>query len=53
MKISLYLKYEPITPSSYQISVESFDLPRTIVKDGRIIFKELEQINKDDNWAIS
>lgn len=54
-KISVFLhpKYEPVTPSFYQMEAEPFDFPRTIIKEGKIIFKELEQINKDEAWVIS
>lgn len=53
-KISVFLhpKYEPITPAFYQMEAEPFDFPRTIIKEGKIIFKELEQVNKDENWVI-
>ncbi|MDF2884805.1 MAG: hypothetical protein K0R54_5375 [Clostridiaceae bacterium] len=54
-KISVFLhpKYEPITPSFYQMEAEPFDFPITIIKEGKIIFKELDQVNKDEDWVIS
>jgi uncharacterized membrane protein YcaP (DUF421 family) len=54
-KISVFLhpKYEPITPSSFQMETEPFNLPRTIIKEGKIIFKELNQIHRDEGWVIS
>lgn len=54
-KISVFLdpKYEPVTPSALQIQTESFSLPRAIIKDGKINYKELEQINKDAGWVVS
>jgi uncharacterized membrane protein YcaP (DUF421 family) len=53
--ISVFLdpKYQPITPSFYQIETEPFDLPRTIIKDGKINFEELKQTNKDEEWVIT
>jgi len=52
-KISVFLQpqYNPITPSDYQMKTEPFYLPRTIIKDGKIISKELKQINKDEAWV--
>lgn len=54
-KVSVFLdpKYEPITPSFYQMETEPFDLPRTIIKDGKINFEELNQTNKDESWVVS
>ncbi|MCB2293242.1 DUF421 domain-containing protein [Clostridium algoriphilum] len=54
-KISVFLhpKYEPITPSSFQMETEPFDLPRTIIKEGKIISKELIQIHRDEGWVVS
>jgi uncharacterized membrane protein YcaP (DUF421 family) len=53
-KISVFLhpQYQPLTPAS---SIESgpFFLPRTIIKEGKINFKELVQIHKDEVWLIS
>ncbi|MBM7869994.1 uncharacterized membrane protein YcaP (DUF421 family) [Clostridium pascui] len=54
-QISVFLdpKYEPLTPSYYQLKAEPFYLPRTIIKEGKIITKELEQIHKNEDWVIS
>lgn len=54
-KISVFLhpKYEPITPSSLQMETEPFDLPRTLIKEGKIEYKELKQINRDEGWVDS
>ncbi|NKF06614.1 DUF421 domain-containing protein [Clostridium gasigenes] len=54
-KISVFLhpKYEPITPLSLQLETEPFDLPRTIIKEGKINFKELNQIHRDEVWVAS
>lgn len=54
-KFSVFLdpKYEPITPSLYQMETEAFDLPRTIIKDGKINYEELNQANKDEDWVVS
>lgn len=54
-KISVFLdpKYEPITPSSLNIEIEPFNLSRTIIKEGKINFKELKELNKNEDWIVS
>jgi len=54
-KISVFLhpQYDPITPSHYQMETEPFYLPKTIIKDGKLIAKELKQIHKDEAWVIT
>lgn len=54
-QISVFLdpKYDPLTPSHYQMKTEPFYLPRTIIKEGKIITKELEQIHKNEDWVVS
>ncbi|MPN31532.1 hypothetical protein SDC9_179006 [bioreactor metagenome] len=54
-KISFFLdpKYETVTNSSLQIQTDPFDFPRTIIKEGILNYKELQQIGKDENWVIS
>lgn len=54
-KISVFLdpKYNPITPATYQLATEPFDLPKLIIKDGKLETKELKQINKDEDWLVS
>ena len=51
-KISIFLdpKYESLTPASYQKKIEPFDLPRTIIKEGKIDFAELKHLNKNEEW---
>jgi uncharacterized membrane protein YcaP (DUF421 family) len=53
-KVSVFLdpKYEAITPLTYNLVTEPFDLPRTIVKEGRINFQELTKLNKKEDWLI-
>ncbi|HZG70077.1 MAG TPA: DUF421 domain-containing protein [Chondromyces sp.] len=53
MSVFLSPKYEPLTPASFQMKTEPFDLPRTIIKEGKINFKELKQAHKDENWVVS
>lgn len=54
-KISVFLnpQYNPITPANYQRVTEPFDLPKLIIKEGKLESKELKQINKDVEWVVS
>ena len=54
-KVSVFLdpKYNPITPANYQLATEPFDLPKLIIKDGKLELKELKQINRDEQWIVS
>ena len=54
-KISVFLdpKYNPLTPAYYQLITEPFDLPKLIIKDGKLELKELKHINKDEEWVVS
>ena len=36
-----------------QMETEPFDLPRTLIKEGKIEYKELKQINRDEGWVVS
>lgn len=53
-KISFFLdpKYQAITPATYQMKPEPFDLPKTIISDGKINYHELERINKEESWLL-
>jgi uncharacterized membrane protein YcaP (DUF421 family) len=52
-KLSVFLdpKYEPVTPASFQMVTEPFDMPRTIIKEGKFLKKELQQLQKDESWV--
>lgn len=54
-KISAFLdpKYEPVTPDTLKIATEPFDFPRTIIKEGKINFEELNETQKDEHWVVS
>ena len=54
-KFSIFLqpKYEPITPSYFNMETEPFNLPRTIIKEGKINSKELMQFHRDEGWVVS
>jgi uncharacterized membrane protein YcaP (DUF421 family) len=53
-KISVFLdpKYNPITPATYKMKPEPFDLPKTIIKEGTIYSTVLKQMNKDEAWIV-
>lgn len=54
-KISFFLdsKYQPLTPSVMQMQVEPFDLPRTIIKEGKIDRRLLMEMNKKEDWLTT
>lgn len=54
-KLSVFLdpKYDPITPSHYQMKTEPFYLPKIIIKEGKLDYNELNNINKSEDWVIS
>jgi uncharacterized membrane protein YcaP (DUF421 family) len=45
-------KYNPITPATYNMKPEPFDLPKTIIKEGNIYSNVLKQVNKDEVWVV-
>jgi len=54
-KISIFLdpKYAALTPTSNKMKIEPFDLPKTIIKEGKIDFQTLNQLNKEEEWLIN
>jgi len=52
--ISLFTepKYQPLTPSDVGMSVKPFDLPRIIIKEGRINDNELDLLGYDLSWLM-
>ena len=50
--ISLFLdpQYKALTPADIHIATKAFTLPKTIIKEGKIDFKELNQDGKDEVW---
>jgi uncharacterized membrane protein YcaP (DUF421 family) len=54
-KISFFLdpKYEPITPAYLQRNAEPFDMPRTIIKEGKVDKEALQTMQKDEGWLIA
>jgi uncharacterized membrane protein YcaP (DUF421 family) len=53
-KVSVFLdpKYNPVTPATYQMVTEPFDLPKTIIKEGTIYSNVLKQMNKEEGWVV-
>ncbi|MBY0145924.1 DUF421 domain-containing protein [Neobacillus niacini] len=53
-KVSVFLdpKYNPLTPATYKMKPEPFDLPKTIIKEGIIYPNVLKQVNKDEVWVV-
>jgi len=53
-KVSFFLdpKYEPITPATFKMETDRFELPRTIIKEGKFIFNELNQTQRNEAWVV-
>lgn len=54
-KMSIFLdpQYAAITPSTYNLKTEPFDLPQTIIREGKIDFPLLQQINLEEGWLVN
>jgi uncharacterized membrane protein YcaP (DUF421 family) len=54
-KISIFLdpNYAALTPASYRMKIEPFDLPKTIIKEGKIDFSVMQQINVEEEWIVN
>lgn len=53
MSVFLDPNYEVLTPAAYQKKPEPFDLPRTVIKEGKIDVDELSQIDLGEEWLIN
>ncbi|WP_028784940.1 DUF421 domain-containing protein [Thalassobacillus devorans] len=53
--VSFFLRsqYQPLTPSTFGAPVKPFKLPKTVIKEKRIDYKELEQLGKDEGWLLN
>jgi uncharacterized membrane protein YcaP (DUF421 family) len=54
-KISIFLnpKYEALTPATYQMKLEPINLPQTLIKEGKIDYSDLQQLNMEEGWLIN
>ncbi|MEK4669611.1 DUF421 domain-containing protein [Niallia sp. FSL R7-0271] len=50
MSVFLEPLYVPLTQASLQMTTASFDLPKTIIRDGHICEKELKIHGKNEDW---
>ena len=50
--VSIFLdsQYQTVTPSDLHLVTKPFHFPSTVIKEGKIIFKELDRIGKDSSW---
>ncbi|WP_260285525.1 DUF421 domain-containing protein [Peribacillus aracenensis] len=50
--ISLFLhpQYEAVTPADMHLATTDFNFPKTIIKEGKIDYKELNRGGKDEEW---
>lgn len=53
--ISLFInpQYQAVTPSDLQLVTTAFHYPNTIIKEGKIVLKELNRIGKDELWLTN
>ncbi|WP_430787601.1 DUF421 domain-containing protein [Virgibacillus flavescens] len=52
ISIFLYPKFLPLTPSNPTAKIEPFNFPRSIIIEGKIDYKELQQIGENQQWLI-
>lgn len=50
LSIFLDSQYQTVTPADLKLATKPFFFPHTVVKEGKIIPKELDKIGKDANW---
>jgi uncharacterized membrane protein YcaP (DUF421 family) len=46
-------KYTPLTPSDMKIKVDYKGLVANLVIDGKIMYNNLKEINKDEKWLLT
>lgn len=52
ISIFLYPQHKPITYANFN-SVEPFDFPKIIIKEQKIVYNELRQLGKDEQWLLN
>lgn len=50
--IFLQNEHQPLTPSTFGQQIKPFYMPQTIIKEGKIDYKQLNQLGKDDEWLL-
>ena len=50
LSIFLDSQYQTVTPVRFTANNKTLSFPHTVIKEGKIIFKELAQMGKDANW---
>ncbi len=52
--VSIFLKseHQPLTPSSFNRPIQPFKYPKTIIKEKKIDYNELNQIGKSADWLL-
>lgn len=52
--VSIFLKseHQPLTPNSFSRPIQPFHYPKTIIKEKKIDYKELNQIGKSEDWLL-
>jgi uncharacterized membrane protein YcaP (DUF421 family) len=52
ISIFLQTEYQPITSSTFGTPIKPFQIPKTIIKEKKIDYKQLHQIGKDEEWLL-
>lgn len=51
ISIFLYPDYQTITKSDMEITTKPFSMPTTIIKEGKIDYRELSKLKIDEDWV--
>ena len=52
--ISIFLdpKYVALTPANYQMTIKPFDLPTMVIREGKIDYSALRDLNVKEEWLV-
>jgi uncharacterized membrane protein YcaP (DUF421 family) len=53
ISIFLYPQYQPVSPADLTLAIKPFDFPRTIIKERKIDYNELQHLGKDETWILN
>jgi uncharacterized membrane protein YcaP (DUF421 family) len=52
ISIFLYPQHNPITQSTINTTIKPFDFPKIIIKEKKIVYNQLSQLGKDEEWLL-
>jgi uncharacterized membrane protein YcaP (DUF421 family) len=53
ISIFLYPQHQPVTPADLTLAIKPFNFPRTIIKERKFDYSELQQLGKDEQWILN